>query len=78
MADKFTKNNEIVTVYNQIDYILCKQNQKQTLIDARSYSNALVDSDHRIVVTKSDMQLSKIYPKNNKEKQISEMNIKNN
>ena len=31
---KITKNNEIITVYDQIDYTLCKQKQKQTLIDA--------------------------------------------
>ena len=62
------KNDKTIMVYNQIDYILCKQNQKQTLIDARSFSNTLVDSDHRIVVTKLDIQMSKIFPNNNKEK----------
>ena len=42
---------------------MCKQNQKQTLIGARSWSNVLVDSDFRIVATKLDVQLSKTYPK---------------
>ena len=63
LQTKITKINEIITVYDQIDYTLCKQNQKQTLIGARSWSNALVDSDFRIVATKLDVQLSKAYPK---------------
>ena len=63
LQTKITKVNEIITVYDQIDYTLCKQNQKQTLIGARSWSNVLVDSDFRIVATKLDVQLSKTYPK---------------
>ena len=73
---KITKNNEIIKWYNQIDCTLCKQNQKQTRIDARSYSNTMVDSDLRIVITKLKIQLWKIYPKNNKEKLSKSCNTK--
>ena len=55
---------------------MCKQNQKQTLTDARSYSNTMVDSDLTILITKLNIQLSKIYPKNNKEKLSKPFNTK--
>ena len=58
---KITINNRIINVYNQIDYIICRNKQKHTLIDSRSYSNTLVNSDHRIVVTRMGVDTYKIF-----------------
>ena len=39
------------TIYNQIDYIILRQNRKQAMINARSHINHRIDSDHRLVTT---------------------------
>ena len=41
------KTNKVVTIYNQIDYVIMNEAHKHTLVDARSYSGTNVDSDHR-------------------------------
>ena len=55
------KNGEVITVYNQIDFILVKQNQKNVLEDARAYNGTLMDSDHRIVKSKMDLKGYKMF-----------------
>ena len=51
------------TIYNQIDYILLRQNRKHSMINARSHINDRIDSDHRLVTTtihkKIDFQRNK-------------------
>jgi len=42
----------VVPIYNQIDYIRCKQIHRQLLVDARSYSGGHTTSDHRILVAR--------------------------
>ena len=42
----------VVPIYNQIDYILCKQIHRQLLMDARSYNGGHTTSDHRILVAR--------------------------
>ena len=46
-------SGKIVNIYNQIDYILCRQSQKRLFTNARSYNGTEVTSDHRIVVART-------------------------
>ena len=62
-------DNKIVKIYNQIDYIICQENQKHLLCNSRSYSNTLTNTDHRIVVTEMNIQMHRIYKKDNKRKE---------
>jgi exonuclease III len=39
-------------IYNQIDYVLVKENRRHTLSNARSYFTPRVSTDHRIVMCK--------------------------
>ena len=55
------EDQSIVTIYNQIDYILCSQSNKATLKDARSYNGTEVSSDHRIVVTRIEMEWRRMF-----------------
>ena len=59
-------NNKLVKIYNQIDYIICQENQKHLLCNSRSYSNTLTYTDHRIVVTEMNIQMHHLYKKENK------------
>ena len=59
-------NNKLVKIYNQIDYIICQENQKHLLCNSRSYSNTLTNADHRIVVTEMNIQMNCLYKKENK------------
>ena len=43
------KDNKIIKIYNQIDYILIPKYLKQNLSDARSFAGTLTNSDHRLV-----------------------------
>ena len=45
-----TATGEKFPIYNQIDYILAPKKQVNLLLNARSYSDTLVNSDHRIVI----------------------------
>lgn len=44
--------SKTVAVYTQIDFVLCKQNAKLMLQDARSYGGATMCSDHKPVVAR--------------------------
>ena len=61
-------NNKFVKIYNQIDYIICQENQKHLLRNSRSFSNTLTNTDHRIVVTEINVQINRLYKKENKRK----------
>ena len=63
---KDTKNNKMISIYNQIDYIICQQKQKHILIDSRSYNGTLVSSDHRLLVSRMNLEFFKIYKPANK------------
>ena len=56
-----TVNGSYMTIYNQIDYIICPTSKKHCLIDARSFSNTLTDSDHRLVACKMEVDLHRLY-----------------
>ena len=45
-----------IAVYNQIDYILCSEKIKHTLVNARSFSNTETSSDHRLVICKLQVE----------------------
>ena len=52
---------QIVLIYNQIDYIILNQKNKQVLTDARSYRGTETSSDHKLVVARIELTLAKIY-----------------
>eukprot|EP00794_Sanderia_malayensis_P021165 gene21165-23243_t len=56
-------NNKVIHIYNQIDYIICPENRKHTLIDARSYSGTKVNSDHRMVICRLRIEPFKLFRK---------------
>ena len=62
-------NNKVINCYTQIDFVLCRHNHKNTLIDARSFSNTQLSSDNRIVICRMSMEKHHIY-KNGKKKII--------
>ena len=45
-------SSKTVAIYIQIDFVLCKQNAKLMLQDARSYGGATISSDHKPVVAR--------------------------
>ena len=47
--------NHTYPVYTQIDYILCKVRSKGALQDARAYAGAKLNSDHKIVMARLDL-----------------------
>ena len=53
-------------VYNQIDYILCSEKIKHTLINGRSFSGAETSSDHRLVIWKLQVEKHFIFKNTNK------------
>ena len=45
-------SSKTVAIYTQIDFVLCKQNAKVMLQDARSYDGATISSDHKPMVAR--------------------------
>ena len=52
-------NGNIVTIYNTIDFVICRQSLKSLLTDSRAYAGTLLDSDHRLLIAQLD--LSRLY-----------------
>ena len=52
-----------ISIYNQIDYIILNQKNKQILSDARSSGGTETSSDHRLVVAKMELIWPRIYHK---------------
>ena len=70
------KDNKLMPIYNQIDFIICKQNQKHTIKDAQPYSGTTLSSDHKLV--KTTFRLSNVNTwKQIKQKPIN-VNVKRN
>ena len=46
---------QTVLIYNQIDYIILNQKNKQVLTVARSYRGTETSSDHRLVVARIEL-----------------------
>ena len=58
-TNPLTKQN--VWNYNQIDYIILNQKNKQVLTNARSYGGTETLSDHRLVVARIELTWARIY-----------------
>ena len=69
---KRTINNKLLTIYNQIDYILCSKKMKRNLLDSRSYGGATTSSDHRIVISRIDVRIFNIFMERNLKTSIAE------
>ena len=50
------RNNTVLHIFNQIDYIICQQTQKNILTNSRSYAGTMTDSDHRLVITEMNIK----------------------
>lgn len=46
-------------IFNQIDYVLVRQNRRHTLTNARSYYSNTVSTDHRLVICTLEMKIRK-------------------
>ena len=44
------QDGRVIRIFNQIDFIICKQRDRTTYQDSRSYAGTKVSSDHRLVV----------------------------
>jgi hypothetical protein len=58
-----TVNGKEIRIFNQIDYVICNQNIKRNLKNARSYNGTTTDSDHRLVVATIDMRPFMLFPR---------------
>ena len=58
-ANPVTKQN--VWIYNQIDYIILNQKNKQVLVDPPSYGGTKTSSDHRIIAARIELTWARIY-----------------
>ena len=58
---KDSQRNEIVKIYNQIYYIVCTRKIKSCLVNARSYAGTVASSDHRLVVTRFNIEKYKLW-----------------
>ena len=53
---QFKRDNKIIPVYNQIDFILGKKKDMQLFQQARSYAGTTVTTDHRLVKSKISLE----------------------
>ena len=51
-----SNTNKVHHIYNQIDYIIMGKYQIQSMTDPRSYSGTETNNDHRILVTRFQVQ----------------------
>ena len=58
-----TDTKTAINIYNQIDYIILDQNQKQSITDARAYGGTETSSDHKLVVARIEIKWPKLYYK---------------
>ena len=49
-STRTTQDGRVIRIFNQIDFIICQQRDRNIFQDARSYAGTKVSSDHRIVV----------------------------
>jgi hypothetical protein len=54
-------SNATIAIFNQINFVLCKLNNKQLLRDTRTYGGADLNSDHKLVVTCIRMETPKTH-----------------
>ena len=51
-----SNTSKVHHIYNQVDYIIMGKDKIQSMADARSYPGTETNSDHRIVVTRFQVQ----------------------
>ncbi|XP_029657696.1 craniofacial development protein 2-like [Octopus sinensis] len=61
------EDRNYVPVYNQIDYIVCRQKDTWLLQDSRSYGGSVVDSDHKIVIGRFNLKKLYVLDKTNRQ-----------
>ena len=66
--------NKMIHVFNQIDYILCLQKNKNTLVNSRSYAGTATSSDHRLIVTRMKIDLFLLFKPTKPRKQDKPIN----
>lgn len=69
-----TSSGSVVPIYNQIDYVICRQSQKRLLVDSRTFSGCHTQSDHRLLVAR--LQLGRFYGIMHRDKCRSKMEPK--
>ena len=69
-------NNDIKKIYKQIDYVICKYNQRAIINNSKAYGGTELNSDHKIVICK--INFKKMYSnwkemtkRNNSKKEIN-------
>ena len=62
---KNNQTNNLLKIFNQIDYIICARKSKNCLDNARSYAGTLTSSDHRLVVTRFNIEKYKLWKTTN-------------
>ena len=60
-GQKKTSSGEIVPIFNQIDYVICDQKLKKFLTNSRSYNGTLTFTDHRLVISKFQIEWRKLW-----------------
>ena len=70
-----TINGRVSTIYNQIDFIICRRKDRGIFLDARSYAGTSLTSDHKLVIGRAEINWHKIY-KSNKTAYIPKINIR--
>ena len=75
-GNRKNNNNNITKIYQQIDYVICKYSQRAIINNSRAYSGTELNSDHKIVICKTNFK--KMYPnwkemtkRNNSKKEIN-------
>jgi hypothetical protein len=58
---KEKNTSKMITIFNQIDYIITTKQQAHAMKDSRSYSGTETSSDHRLVVTRTNIEWAKLY-----------------
>ncbi|XP_029656711.1 craniofacial development protein 2-like [Octopus sinensis] len=61
------EDGNYVPIYNQIDYIVCRQRDTWLLQDSRSYGGSVVDSDHKIVIGRFNLKKLYVLDKTNRQ-----------
>lgn len=66
-----TESKATIAIFNQIDFVLCKAKAKLLLQDSRSYGGADLNSDHKVVITRLNInKICLLHKKHPKEREV--------
>ena len=74
VSTRATQDGGVIRIFNQIDYIICKQRDKHIFQDARSYAGTKVSSDHKLVLGKTKIEWQHIR-RNKPQEQTPKINV---